>query len=143
MSALPAGYRLTEDPAEIDAPAAHAYLSRSYWANNVPLDTVAAAIAGSFCVAIFHDGRQVGMVPVITDYATTAYLTDVYVLEEHRGRGLASMMLAHVQAHPRLQKLRRWILFTTDGQPLYVKAGWTVYPHPERTMVRDDLDIYR
>lgn len=142
MAALPPGYRLTEDQAEIDAAAAHAYLTRSYWAKNIPLETVAAAIAGSFCVAAFHEDRQVGMVRVITDFATTAYLTDVYVLEEHRGFGLASAMLDHVQAHPRLQGLRRWMLFTTDAQPLYAKAGWSTYLHPERTMVRDDPDIY-
>ena len=142
MSALPQGYRLTEDQTEIDVAAAHAYLARSYWANNIPLETVAAAIAGSFCLAVFHEERQVGMIRVITDFATTAYLTDVYVLEEHRGHGLASVMLEHLQAHPRLQGLRRWMLFTTDAQPLYAKAGWNTYPHPERTMVRDDPDVY-
>jgi len=143
MSALPAGYRLTEDPSEIDAVAAHAFLAQSYWAKGIPLATVEAAIAGSFCLAVLHHDQQVGMVRVITDFATTAYLTDVYVLDAHRGRGLASAMLAHLQAHPRLQGLRRWMLFTTDAQPLYAQAGWTVYPHPERTMVRDDPGIYQ
>jgi GNAT superfamily N-acetyltransferase len=142
VSALPPGYRLTEDPAEIDAVAAHAYLTRSYWAKNIPLEIVAAAIANSFCVAMLHEDNQIGFMRLITDFATTAYLTDVYVLEEHRGRGLASVMLAYLQGHPRLQGLRRWMLFTTDAQPLYARAGWKVYPHPERTMVRDDPDIY-
>lgn len=142
MSELPGGYRLTEDQAEIDAAAAHAFLTDSYWAKGIPAETVAAAIAGSFCVAIVHGGRQVGMARVITDFATTAYLTDVYVLNEHRGHGLASAMLAHLQAHPRLQGLRRWMLFTLDAQPLYSSVGWNVYPHPERVMVRDNPSIY-
>ena len=139
---LPPGYRLTEDPAEIDAVAAHAYLTRSYWAKDIPLETVEAAIAHSFSIAVLHEGRQIGFMRLITDFATTAYLTDVYVLEEHRGHGLASAMLDYLRDHPRLQGLRRWMLFTTDAQPLYAKAGWNVYPHPERTMVRDDPDIY-
>lgn len=142
MTTLPAGYRLTEDPAEIDAPAAHAFLTGSYWAKGIPLETVAAAIAGSLCVAVQHEGRQVGMVRVISDFATTAYLTDVYVLDEHRGHGLASAMLAYLQAHPRLQRLRRWLLFTLDAQPLYSSVGWNLYPYPERVMVRDNPGIY-
>jgi GNAT superfamily N-acetyltransferase len=142
MSTLAEGYRLTEDQAEIDVAAAHAFLTGSYWAQGIPLQTVAAAIAGSFCVAVLHQGRQVGMVRVITDFATTAYLTDVYVLDAHRGYGLATAMLHHLRDHPRLQGLRRWMLFTTDAQPLYAKAGWNLYPHPERVMVRDNPSIY-
>ncbi len=142
MSGLAEGYRLTEDPSEIDAVAAHAFLSQSYWAKGIPIETVAAAIEGSLCLAALHEGRQVGMVRVISDFATTAYLTDVYVLDAHRGQGLASAMLAHLHAHPRLQGLRRWFLFTTDAQPLYAQAGWNLYPHADRTMVRDNPDVY-
>jgi GNAT superfamily N-acetyltransferase len=142
MSALPQGYRLTEDQAEIDAAAAHAFLTESYWAKGIPREIVDEAIANAFCVAVLHEGKQVGLVRVISDFATTAYLTDVYVLDAHRGHGLASAMLAYVQAHPRLQGLRRWMLFTLDAQPLYAAAGWNVYPHPERVMVRDAPDIY-
>lgn len=142
MTALPDGYRLTDDRAEIDAAAAHAFLTTSYWAKGIPLETVAAAIEGSLCLALLHQDRQVGMVRVISDFATTAYLTDVYVLEAHRGRGLASTMLAHLRAHPRLQGLRRWMLFTMDAQPLYAANGWNLYPYPERVMVRDDPAIY-
>jgi GNAT superfamily N-acetyltransferase len=142
MSQLPEGYRLTEDRAEIDAVAAHAFLTTSYWAKGIPQDTVAEAIAGSLCVAVLHEGRQVGMVRIISDFATTAYLTDVYVLDEHRERGLASAMLAYLRAHPRLQRLRRWILFTQDAQALYAANGWNTYPHPERVMVCDDPHIY-
>jgi GNAT superfamily N-acetyltransferase len=143
VTGLPEGYRLTENPAEIDVAAAHAYLARSYWAENIPLATVAAAIENSFCIAIYHEGEQVGLARLISDFATFAYLSDVNVLEEHRGRGLASAMLAHLQGHPKLQGLRRWLLFTVDAQPLYEKAGWSTYPHPGRVMVRDYPDIYR
>jgi len=142
MSALPDGYRLTDAPAEIDALAAHAYLVRSYWAKGIPLETVRKAIDNSFCVAILHDESQIAFARIISDFATYAYLTDVYVLEDHRGKGLASAMLAHLRAHPDLQGLRRWMLFTVDAQPLYARNGWSQYPHPERVMYLDCPDIY-
>ena len=138
MSALPPGYELTEDPAMIDPAAAHAYLTRSYWSPGIALDTVNQAIANSLCIAVRHDGRQIAFARIISDFTTFAYLADVYVLEDHRGHGIASAMLAYLKAHPRLQGLRRWLLFTKDAQPLYAKAGFAQYPDPERVMVRSD-----
>ncbi|MBA3897744.1 MAG: GNAT family N-acetyltransferase, partial [Sphingomonadaceae bacterium] len=125
--ALPAGYRLTDDAAEINVEAAHAFLATSYWSPGIPLDTVRRAIAGSFCIAIMRDDRQIAFARVITDHATFAYLADVYVLDAHRGRGLAKAMLSYLQDHPRLQGLRRWLLFTRDAQSLYATAGWSIY----------------
>ena len=142
MSALPPGYELTGDPARIDPAAAHAYLTRSYWSPGIPLETVARAIANSLAVAVLHHGEQVAMARLVTDYATMAYLADVYVLEEHRGRGLSHAMLDWLHAHPQLQGLRRWILFTQDAQGLYAQHQWTTYAQPERLMVRDTPDIY-
>jgi GNAT superfamily N-acetyltransferase len=140
MTALPSGYALREMG---DAKAAHAYLTRSYWAAGISFQTVERSLANSFCVSIWHGNQQVAFARIVTDYATMAYLADVYVLEEHRGRGLSKAMLAHLHAHPRLQGLRRWSLFTQDAQGLYEQFGWEQYPHPERMMVRDDPDIYR
>jgi len=142
MNALPPGYELTDDPARIDAAAAHAYLAHSYWSPGIPLETVARAIANSLTVAVLDRGEQVAMARVVTDFATMAYLADVYVLEDHRGQGLARAMLEWLDGHPRLQGLRRWILFTQDAQGLYAQHRWTPYPHPERLMVRDKPDIY-
>ena len=142
MSALPPGYELTDDPARIDAAAAHAYLTRSYWSPGIPLATVTRAIANSLCVAVRHGGRQVAMARLITDFATMAYLADVYVLEEHRGRGLCKAMLAHLHARPDLQGLRRWLLFTRDAHALYAQFGWQGLAHPERAMLRDYPDVY-
>jgi len=140
MSTLPPGYELTEDPARIDAVAAHDYLTGSYWSPGIALETVRQAIFHSLCVAVLHQGRQVGFARIVSDFTTFAYLADVYVLEDHRGAGIASAMLAHLKAHPRLQGLRRWLLFTKDAQPLYARAGWTQYPSPERVMVRSDAE---
>ena len=139
MSALPPGYELTE---AADPVAAHAYLSRSYWSPGIPLATVEKAIANSLCVAVVHSGEQVAMARLLTDYATHAYLADVYVLEEHRGKGLSKAMLAHLQDRPDLQGLRRWMLFTRDAHALYEQFGWRGTKHPERLMLREHPDAY-
>nr|WP_294812047.1 GNAT family N-acetyltransferase [uncultured Sphingomonas sp.] len=135
-------YRISFDPEDQQLDVIHGYLVRSYWAEGIPRETVARAVAHSLCVGAYDDEEQVGFARVITDRATFAYLADVFVLEGHRGRGLAQQMLEALEDHPELQGLRRWALFTRDMQPLYAKLGWEAYPHPDRLMVRDVPDIY-
>ena len=139
MAELPPGYALTE---QIDVAAAHTYLARSYWSPNIPFEIVERAVANSLCVAVRHDGEQVGFARVVTDRATFAYLVDVYVLEEHRGRGLARAMVGWLQDYPELQGLRRWLLMTVDAHPLYEALGWTPLAHPERGMERMFPAVY-
>ncbi|MGF7151203.1 GNAT superfamily N-acetyltransferase [Sphingomonas zeicaulis] len=143
MSVLPAGYRLSEDHAEMQIDVIHAYLARSYWAEGIPRETVERAVAGSHVVGVFAGDRQLGFARVVTDHATFAYLADVFVLEEARGQGLARAMVAHLQSHPRLQGLRRWLLATRDAHPLYVSLGWTPIADPTLMMQRHDPDVYR
>ncbi len=142
MSALPEGYELVSDPARIDVRAAHAFLTHSYWSPGIPLAIVAKAVANSLCVATFRDGEQIGLARAVTDRATFAYLADVYVLDAHRGRGLARAMVAWLQAHPELRGLRRWLLMTADAHGVYEALGWTPLAHPERGMERHFPDIY-
>ena len=140
---LPSGYELIVDQEAIDAVAAHAYLTRSYWAEGIALETVAKSIAHSLCVAVGFEGRQVAMARLVTDRATFAYLSDVYVLEEHRKRGLSKSMLAYLQNHPELGGLRFWALFTRDAQSLYAQFGWKEYQHPERFLLLDFPDAHQ
>lgn len=142
MSALPEGYRLTDDQAEIDSEAAHAYLTRSYWCPGISLEKVEQAIKGSFCVALIKDNAQIGMARLVTDFSSMAYLADVYVLEDHRGQGLFKALMTYLHAHPRLQGLRRWLLFTRDAHELYKQFGWQALPHPERAMLKDDPEAH-
>jgi len=142
VSALGEGYELVTDQSAIDAVAAHAYLTTSYWSPGIPLATVTRAIAGSLCVAVRHHGAQVAMARAITDRATFAYLADVYVLEPHRGRGLSKAMVASLHAHPELQGLRRWLLTTRDAQGLYAQFGWTPLANPQLLMERHDPQVY-
>lgn len=132
-------YRLGFAAADIDAVAAHAYLSRAYWSEGIPLELVQRAIGHSLCIALRcaeTDGpeQQVGFARMVTDRATYAYLCDVYVLEEHRRQGLADWMMQTLLQHPDLQGLRRLQLVTRDMQALYARHGFQPLGHPERGM---------
>lgn len=132
-------YRLGLAPADIDATAAHAYLSRAYWSEGIPLALVQRAIEHSLCIALrCTEGEgpevQVGFARMVTDRATYAYLCDVYVLEAHRRQGLADWMMQALLQHPDLQGLRRLQLVTRDMQALYARHGFQPLGHPERGM---------
>jgi GNAT superfamily N-acetyltransferase len=118
------GYILSDDPALLQPAAIHAYLTRSYWSPGIKLALVERAIAGSLCIGVYRDDQQVGFARVITDRATFAHLADVYVLEDHQGRGIASAMITHLHRHADLQDLRRWTLNTRDAHDLYERYGW-------------------
>lgn len=143
MIALPIGYSLSDRECDMQVDMIHAYLTNSYWAQGIPMDIVAQSIANSVCVGIFHDGDQVAFARLITDCATFAYLADVFVMEEHRGKGLSKALLNHLHSIPQLSKIRRWALFTKDAQGLYTQFDWQEYPHPERFMVRDFPEVYQ
>lgn len=123
-------YRITIDKKEMDIDAIHHYLSRSYWAENVPKKVVATAIENSLCFGVLlaevsGEDKQVGFARLITDSATFAYLADVYVLEEHRSQGLSKQMMKQIVEHPQLQGLRRIMLATRDAHGLYEQFGFT------------------
>ncbi|WP_422018043.1 GNAT family N-acetyltransferase [Roseateles sp.] len=133
------GYRLSFAAEDIDAVAAHAFLTRAYWCEGIPLALIERAIANSLCIALHADADgehagQVGFARVVTDRTTFAYLCDVYVLEDHRGQGLADWMVQSLLAHPDLQGLRRFMLFTRDAHPLYARYGFKPLATPDRGM---------
>jgi GNAT superfamily N-acetyltransferase len=130
-------YLISDDPARLDPAAIHAYLARSYWAEGRPREVVERSLAHSLGIGIYSpEGGQVGLARVVTDYATFAYLCDVYVLEAHRGRGLAKAALRLIDSHPRLQNLRRFQLVTQDAHDLYAEFGFKPLENPERHMER-------
>lgn len=134
---------ISSDPARLDLGAIHKFLSQeSYWAKDIPLARVERALANSICIGAYQNGRQVGLVRVISDRATYAYLTDVYVVEALRGQGIARRMLEAARRHPDLQGLRRWGLITRDAHELYTQQGFTPLAHPERHLEIYNPDIY-
>ncbi len=127
------GYRLSFD--NIDAAAAHAFLTKAYWCEGIRLAMVERAIQHSLCIALHAQGQgQVGFARVVTDRTTFAYLCDVYVLEDHRGLGLADWMVQSLLAHPDLQGRRRFLLFTRDAHTLYARHGFQPLATPQRGM---------
>lgn len=137
-------YLITDDPARVDVDAVHAFLSRCYWAEGIPRDVVARALANSLCLGLYAaDGQQVGLIRVISDYTTFAYMCDVYVLESHRGRGLSKAMMRAYTSHPRLQNLRRQHLVTQDAHGLYAQFGFVPLSKPAGHMEKRDPEVYR
>ena len=136
-------YTISDDPARLDLKAVHAYLRRSYWSQDIPFEVVERAARGSLCIGAYDStGAQIGLTRLISDYATFCYVCDVYVLEEHRGRGLSKAMMALAMSHPKLQGLRRWNLVTKDAHGLYEQFGFVAPARIERYMERLAPDIY-
>jgi GNAT superfamily N-acetyltransferase len=136
-------YSISTDRQKLDLPAIHAFLSRSYWSPGIPIEIVEHAIANSLCFGVFHVGEQIGLARVITDKATFAYLSDVYILESHRGKGLSKWLVETILEHEELQNLRRFMLVTKDAHTLYQRFGFTEQGNPSRTMEILKPDPYR
>lgn len=140
---IPGGYRITLDPAELQLGAIHAYLARSYWSPGIPLATVEKAIGNSVCIGAYGPGgAQVGFARLATDHATFGYLADVYVLEEHRGKGLSRAMVEALLALPEVQGFRRIMLATRDAHGLYEKLGFEPVTDPKPLMQILRKDVY-
>ncbi|MBA3929553.1 MAG: GNAT family N-acetyltransferase [Xanthomonas sp.] len=136
--------RVSTDKAELDLPLVHRFLStEAYWSLGIPEETVARAVAGSLCFGGHVEGAgQVAFARVVSDFATFAYLADVFVLPEHRGRGYSKQLIAEVMAHPKLQGLRRFMLATSDAHRLYAQYGFDAPTKPYTLMEAVQPDIY-
>lgn len=136
-------FTVSTDPGRLDVDAIHAFLSTSYWAEGIPREIVERALRNSLCFGLYAGERQAGLARVITDNATYAYLCDVYVLPELRGRGLGAWMMECVMTHPDLQGLRRFSLVTRDAHELYRPFGFTEIASPGRHMEIVRPGIYK
>lgn len=136
-------FSISTDRARLDLDVIHGFLTNCYWAKGIPREVVARSIEHSLCFGIYDgSGAQVGFARVISDFATIAYIGDVFVLDTHRGRGLGKWLMQCITLHPALQNLRRWILTTRDAHGLYSQVGFTPVKSPERFMELHRPDIY-
>ena len=135
-------YLISTDPARLDVEVIHGFLRESYWAEGIPRDIVERAIRNSLCFGVYHRDQQIGFARVVSDYATFAYLADVFVLAPWRGHGISKALMTEIVHHPDLQRLRRWLLGTKDAHGLYQRYGFTAPQFPERQMERTDPGIY-
>ena len=129
-------YVISTDPSLLDLDAVHGFLQRSYWAAQRPLETVKRSLEGSLNFGLYHgqERRQVGFARVVTDFATFAWLCDVFIDEAHRGHGLGVWLVETVVEHPELRCMRLWMLGTRDAHGLYEKIGFTPLGAPEKWM---------
>jgi GNAT superfamily N-acetyltransferase len=136
-------FSVSTDRARLNQDVIHAFLTNCYWAKGIPREVAARSIEHSLCFGIYDgSGAQVGFARVVSDFATVAYLGDVFVLESHRGRGLSRWLMQCIVQHPALQNLRRWILLTRDAHGLYAQFGFTPVKSPERYMELHRPDVY-
>jgi GNAT superfamily N-acetyltransferase len=136
-------FTVTTDKARLDRSVIERFLGSSYWAENIPRNTVDKSIENSLCFGLLEENRQIGFARVVTDRATFGFLADVFVLPEHRGAGLGKWLIECVVSHPELQGLRRWLLGTRDAHGLYRQFGFTPLKRPEIFMEIVNPDVYR
>ena len=143
MEATLDNYSISTAKEKLDIACIHHFLSRSYWAENIPLETVQRSIDHSMCFGVYEAGKQIGFARVITDRATFGYLADVFIAEQYRGRGLSKWLMQTILAHPELQGFRTWQLATRDAHGLYAQFGFAVPENPQRIMRKVVQDIYK
>jgi GNAT superfamily N-acetyltransferase len=158
-------FLISTDRARLDLDVIHGFLTNCYWAKGIPREVVARSMEYSLCFGVYDETKvesprlakearhgapavtqgtlvQVGFARIVSDFATVAYLGDVFILESHRGRGLSKWLMDCIMRHSALQNLRRWILLTGDAHGLYAQFGFTPVNSPERYMELHQPDVY-
>jgi GNAT superfamily N-acetyltransferase len=135
-------FAISTDRGRLNLDVVHDFLTNCYWAKGISREIVARSIKHSLCFGIYDNGAQIGFARVISDFATIAYLGDVFVLESHRRRGLSKWLMECITQHPALQNLRRWVLLTRDAHDLYSKYGFTPLKSPDLYMELHRADVY-
>ncbi|MFD1256712.1 GNAT family N-acetyltransferase [Mucilaginibacter terrae] len=132
---LKKGYTISTDHSLLDVGVIYNFLeNESYWAKGISLKRLQTSIDNSMCFGLYHQNNMCGFARVITDKATFAYICDVFVVKEHRGKGLSKWMIHTIKDHPELSGLRRWMLATADAHELYKQYGFRPISTPDRWM---------
>lgn len=136
-------FLITTDKSKLDIAFIHQYLSEeSYWAKGIPFERVKCAIENSLTYGVYFGSKQVGYAKVVTDFATVAYIGDVFITRAFRGKGLSVWLMETIVGNPDMQHLRRWVLATRDAHKLYEKSGFKSLAKPERWMEKHRDDAY-
>ena len=135
-------YEIDTDKERLDRKLIHEFLLTTYWAQTITFEKVNKAIENSLCFGMYSEGKQIGFARVLSDFSGFAYLADVFVLPEHRGKGLSKWLMEAVLDYPDLQDLRRWLLATKDAHSLYEKFGFTPLENPKQFMELHDTEKY-
>lgn len=135
---------VSTDPKKLDLAFTHHWLStEAYWSKGLPFNVFQRMIENSLCFGVYHQTEgQVGFGRVVTDYATFAWLTDVFITDEFRGKGLSVFLMNCILGHPELKILRRWLLGTDHAHGLYRKFDFRELDHPENFLSRHRSNMY-
>jgi GNAT superfamily N-acetyltransferase len=129
---------LSTDKSKLDITIIYKFLKNSYWAKDISVSVVEKSIKNSLCFGLYENNKQIGFAKVISDYATSALLRDVFILESYRGQGLGKWLIEHILAHPELQYVPKWLLGTKDAHELYRRYGFENLTAPETLMIRSN-----
>lgn len=135
-------YTVNTDKSKLNIGFIHGYLSRSYWAQDIPKEIVKKGIENSLCFGVYNNDQQIGFARVISDYSTFAYLADVFIIEEERGKGLSKWLMECILKHEQLQGLRNFCLLTRDAHSLYEKFGFKNLEKPQNFMAIKKDNFY-
>ncbi len=135
-------YLISTDQDKLDLVITHQFLKDAYWCKNIPYDIFTRSAQNSLCFGLYHQDRQIGFARIVSDYATIAYIGDVFILPDYRGKGLSKWMMEVVMKYPELQGLRRWSLVTADAHGLYRPFGFRNLSRPERHMELTNPEVY-
>jgi GNAT superfamily N-acetyltransferase len=136
-------YLFSNDKSRLQVDVIHYYLSKeSYWAQNIPRSLVEGTIKGSVCFGVYFNSRQIGYARVITDLASFGYLADVFILSDHRNKGLSKELMAFILDYAPFKKFRRFMLATKDAHGLYEQFGFKPLAEPARFMEIKSFESY-
>ena len=129
---------VSTDKNKLDVSFIQIFLKDIYWSAGRTIEEVQITIDSSFCFGIYLNDKQIGFARVVTDYVVFAYLMDVFIVEEHRGKGFSSVLIKNMLNEPQLQKVKIWRLATSDAHFLYEKFGFKALKNPEKMMEKID-----
>lgn len=127
-------YIVSDDKSKLDINFIHSFITNSYWGKGRSLEEVTKTIDNSDCFGIYNNNKQIGFARVVSDYVIFAYLFDVFITEEYRGKGLSKILLNEVFENRKYKKIKKWYLATQDAHGLYEKFGFQSIANPERLM---------
>jgi len=125
---------ISDDKSKLDVELIHKFLTTSYWAKGRTIDEVKNSIEHSICFGVYKDGKQIGFARILTDYTVIAYLMDVFILEEFRGKGFSKLLLKRIFDDDKFKRVKKWMLATKDAHSLYAQFGFGEIKNPDRLM---------
>lgn len=127
---------ISKDKSRLDINLIHEFLTETYWAKGRTREDVLTSIEHCLCFGVYIENKQIGFARIATDYVVFAYVMDVFILPEHRGKGYSKELMKIINEEPLLQSCKTWMLKTSDAHKLYKQFGYTELKHPEKVMER-------